>query len=122
MAFAPKRPCAEPRCPALVRSGRCEQHARGQGRAHGWATAHGRNVERLRGRALQRARAALFAQEPLCRQCREHGRVTIATIRDHVVPLAQGGTDAPENLAPICAACHQAKTAAETRRGQERHR
>jgi 5-methylcytosine-specific restriction enzyme A len=105
-----------------VRSGRCDQHARGQGRASGWSTAHGRNVERLRGRTLQRARAALFASEPLCRLCREHGRVTIATIRDHIVPLAEGGTEAAGNIQPLCRDCSDAKTAGEARRGQARHR
>lgn len=30
---------------------------------------------------------------------------------DHVIPLAQGGDDALDNLQPLCRACHATKTA-----------
>ena len=32
---------------------------------------------------------------------------------DHIVPLADGGTEMPENLQALCAPCHRAKTARE---------
>lgn len=34
-----------------------------------------------------------------------------ATEVDHIIELAQGGTDEIENLQPLCTACHKAKTA-----------
>ena len=46
----------------------------------------------------------------ICRYCGEHapdGHV------DHVVPLSQGGTDGPDNLAWTCPACNLAKGARE---------
>jgi 5-methylcytosine-specific restriction endonuclease McrA len=41
----------------------------------------------------------------------------------HVVPLADGGTDEPDNLAPLCTACHrrrdeEARAARRARRAQ----
>ena len=33
--------------------------------------------------------------------------------RDHIVPLALGGADVPENIQLLCANCHQDKTAEE---------
>lgn len=112
------RYCAVPHCPNKVERGRCADHQRGQGEAQGWSTSHGQNVHRMRGRALQRARAALFAREPLCRICRAAGRVSAAVIRDHIVPLAEGGQDADYNVQPLCQTCSDAKTQRESARGR----
>ena len=73
---------------------------------------------RLRGRRLQRVNRAFLDAHPLCVHCAAQDRVTAATRRDHLVPLAEGGTDAPANLQALCDACHRLKTAAEARRGQ----
>lgn len=50
-------------------------------------------------------------REPLCRECWVHGRVTEATQVDHIVPLAEGGTNDPDNLQSLCHSCHSRKTA-----------
>lgn len=65
-------------------------------------------------------RAALFARDPLCAECRRHGRVTLATQRDHVVPLAEGGKDDESNEQGLCNDCHEAKSLAEALRGRRR--
>jgi 5-methylcytosine-specific restriction protein A len=75
-------------------------------------------TKRQTGRALQRNRAALFSREPLCRQCARTGVTTLAVIRDHIVPLAEGGPDTDDNVQPLCQACSDAKTAAESARGR----
>jgi 5-methylcytosine-specific restriction protein A len=75
-----------------------------------------RLVVRGRGRPLQRARRRLFDEAPLCVTCLAEGHVTIATIRDHVIPLADGGRDVDANTQGLCFACHDRKSAAETRR------
>jgi len=76
--------------------------------------------KRLTGRANQKARRALFQREPLCRECAKHGRVTVATIRDHVTALALGGREHPDNEQPLCGPCHDAKTKAEAAEGARR--
>lgn len=64
------------------------------------------------GRAHQVARKQLLAQEPSCRLCKAKNppRITPATIADHIIPRAKGGSGGIENLQPVCADCHDAKT------------
>lgn len=82
-----------------------------------WEQSRG-GVKRVAGRKLQAQRHALFTREPLCRVCKAAGRVTLASVRDHIVPLAEGGQDMDDNVQPLCVDCHTEKTAAESRRGR----
>lgn len=70
---------------------------------------------RLRGRANQERRRRVFRRNPLCVPCEAAGRVTLATVADHIVPLADGGRDSEDNLQGICHDCHVAKTSDENR-------
>ena len=117
MPTAPLRPCPEPGCPALVGGGRCPAH---QQRRRPWRRDPERQLERIRGGKLQHLRARLFDRHPLCVACEADGRVTIATIRDHVVPLAEGGRDDEANTQGLCASCHDAKSQREAQRGASR--
>jgi hypothetical protein len=56
----------------------------------------------------KRIRAQTLQAEPLCRLCLAAGRTVAATIVDHIVPLADGGTHATANLQPLCKRCHDA--------------
>ena len=107
-----------PNCRELVSKGRCEAHG---GVRAAWRT-QAPPPPRLRGRALQVARKRLFMAEPLCRPCKATGRVTLATIRDHITPVTEGGTEDVDNIQPICADCHRVKTEAESLRGVRRDR
>jgi 5-methylcytosine-specific restriction protein A len=84
-----------------------------------WATSKGK---RLTGYTNQKARWALFKKEPLCRSCSAAGRVSVASIRDHVVPLAFGGLEHPSNEQPLCKECHDIKSKAEAIEGARRGR
>ena len=77
-------------------------------------------TKRITGRKLQRMRAALFARAPWCVLCELHGRKTRATIRDHKIPLAEGGLDDETNEQGLCLDCSDAKTEEETARGVRR--
>jgi 5-methylcytosine-specific restriction protein A len=72
---------------------------------------------RVRGSGLQRERARLFRDNPLCSGpdsiCERDGIVTAATERDHIVPLHLGGADSRENTAALCTHCHAIKSARE---------
>jgi 5-methylcytosine-specific restriction protein A len=109
MPTAPPRPC--PTCGAV----RCQQH---RGRA-GWVE-RPPVVERWRGRKRQQARIRLFARQPFCEPCEQAGRLTMATIRDHRVPLAEGGTEDETNEQAICYRCHVEKTHRESMRARTR--
>ncbi|CAO4162660.1 Putative HNH nuclease YajD [Methylorubrum populi] len=63
----------------------------------------------------QRRRAAQLRLEPLCRRCRDEGRIVAATVADHVVPH-RGDVAAfwEGELQSLCTPCHnQAKQAEE---------
>ena len=108
MPMGPARPCHVPTCPRL----NCTEHP-----VPDWRPLVGPPPPRIRGRKLQPLRAALFARSPWCVRCLVEGRRTKATIRDHVVALAEGGRDDATNEQAICEACHEGKTQAESARG-----
>lgn len=62
----------------------------------------------------QRARAAQLAREPCCRSCTAEGRLTPATVVDHITPVRLGGAfyDAA-NHQSLCNTCHQRKSRSE---------
>lgn len=66
--------------------------------------------ERIRGRKAVELRKRRLRNEPLCRICKEEGRITAATVPDHIIPLAKGGEDTDENIRCLCAACHDRVT------------
>ncbi len=114
---APK-PCTHPGCGTLVRdgSGRCTKHSKPAWSKPVTAT------KRVTGRRLQAMRAELFTRCPLCVECERKGRVTLATQRDHIKPLAEGGTDTEDNVQALCAECHESKSLQERVRGLQRSR
>jgi 5-methylcytosine-specific restriction endonuclease McrA len=65
--------------------------------------------------AYQRLRLGMLDTEPLCRYCRAQGRITAASIVDHIVALSLGGSNDPANLAPACKSCNDAKAQDERR-------
>ena len=107
------RPCLEPYCPVLVRTGRCTTHSR-----PAWASAQ--PVPRIRGARLQAMRERLFQHHPLCHVClaKTPPCFSASAIRDHVVPLAEGGLDDETNEQALCVTCHQVKTQQEAQRGR----
>lgn len=113
MPNAAPKPCSHPGCGVLVRDGggRCAKHPKKQ-----WVTKAA--TKRTTGRKLQAMRAALFRRCPLCVECQRQGRVTLATQRDHIIPLAEGGADDETNEQGLCIECHDIKSKAERMRGR----
>ena len=67
---------------------------------------------RIRGRRLLGfRRRLLFQQQPLCVECQKQGRIRLATERDHIIALCNGGTDTSSNTQALCSICHEQKTA-----------
>lgn len=65
---------------------------------------------RIRGRKGQELRERRLRNEPLCRMCKDEGRVTLATVPDHIVPLAKGGEDEDTNIRCLCSEHHDQVT------------
>ena len=116
MPLAPLRPCAYPRCPALVRSGRCAAHGGTGDTPKSWARPSAVAALRMRGRAWMALRGVVMAEECQCYQCGQMGQPD--DIVDHLVPLAEGGTDDRHNLARCCRRCHHVKTGRESARAR----
>ena len=115
MPKAAPRPCSQQGCTTLVSdgSGRCGKHPR-----TAWIKTT--PVKRITGRRLQAMRARLFASNPLCVECQLQGLAIVATQRDHIIPLAEGGVDDESNEQGLCEACHDAKSQREAQRGRAR--
>jgi 5-methylcytosine-specific restriction protein A len=103
MPNRPPRPCGQPGCPALVRSGRCAKHRRARpkdarpgfrrrGYGHGW----------------EEIRAVVLRRDPTCKQC---GRAA-SKVAAHIRSKRQGGSDQVTNLRGLCLSCHARETAA----------
>ncbi|PKH12613.1 HNH endonuclease [Pseudomonas sp. 43NM1] len=70
----------------------------------GWGSGRG-------GRPWRRRRATILLRDHYtCRVC---GLITDQLEVDHIVNLAQGGSDDDDNLQAICIPCHKVKTARE---------
>ena len=65
------------------------------------------------GRPWRRLKAKIHLRDGwTCQSC---GRVTQALELDHIVNVAQGGTDDESNLQSLCVECHKKKTQMESR-------
>ncbi|ATA57780.1 restriction endonuclease [Variovorax boronicumulans] len=116
MPQAPPRPCTHQGCGRLVYdgSGRCVAHPRVN-----WAKKP-EAVKRITGRRLQRLREQLFTRNPLCVRCQELGLTALATQRDHIVSLEEGGLDVEANTQGLCDLHHDEKSLAERLRARRR--
>ena len=108
MPRTPRRPCRFPGCPNLCDSGvYCREHLQySTDRVRGSADARGYNAE------WRRARKAFLQKHPLCAECRQNGRLTPATVVDHIIPHRGDRTlfwD-ENNWQPLCKGCHDQKT------------
>lgn len=102
------RPCRVLGCPHLHP---CPTH-----KPKPWAASTAR--ARTTTPAWRRLRtAALHRDGHRCTNC---GRP--AHTADHILPVAEGGTDTLDNLQSLCDPCHKAKTAREAARGRARAR
>ena len=74
-------------------------------------------VERKRGYAGVLDRRRIRERDcGLCQECKRQGRTTAGYPVDHIIALADGGTDDDENKQTLCQRCHDQKTAKEARR------
>ena len=71
--------------------------------------ADARRTLALNKAAWQKLRAAVLAEEPLCRHCLADGRPAVATDVDHISGDPSDNTRG--NLQPLCHPCHSRKTA-----------
>jgi len=117
-----KRPCSRSGCPALVDKGFCDAHQQ---------DAPKKMYDRWRGSAASRGSSdgwpkareiRLKTDYYLCQMCLRAGRVTPATMVDHIIPIAIDPSRRLDqtNLQSLCDSsphnCHAVKTADDKRK------
>lgn len=115
MPRRPKRPCSYPGCPELTEPGQrfCNKHKKQEQKRYdqerGTAAQRGYNAR------WRRARKRFLAANPLCVECKKEGRLTPATVVDHIIPH-KGDMKLfwdERNWQALCKRCHDRKTAKE---------
>lgn len=117
MPYKPKLPCKHPGCGALCDRG--EKYCPAHIKDHPPDSRERTNIERGSaaqrgyGSRWQKARLSFLAQHPLCVECQREGRVTAATVVDHIRP--HRGDPVlfwdKSNWQPLCKYHHDQKTA-----------
>jgi 5-methylcytosine-specific restriction protein A len=107
----PLSPCPQPGCHELTSGGRCDAHRREQYREQN----ANRPSPRQQGydSNWERARRAWLFEHPLCVACHAEGRLTAATVVDHIVPHRGDRRLFWDrgNWQSLCKPCHDRKTA-----------
>ena len=70
---------------------------------------------RLLGSSWLVLRAKVLRRDPMCVLCTAKGLVSVSVVADHVIPVALNGPSELWNLQGLCQACHDAKSAGESR-------
>ena len=110
MPYKPLKPCRYPGCGALTAERYCDKH-KPERAPDNRATANSRGYNAR----WRRARKMFLAEHPLCAECEKNGRLTAATVVDHIIP--HKGDQAlfwdESNWQPLCKRCHDRKTVRE---------
>lgn len=105
-----RRPCRQPGCPELTDDGWCERHKKQYNKQRD----EYRKSSRERGYTSrwEKARLTFLRSNPLCVECEKEGRLTPATVVDHIHDH-KGNQELfwdVNNWQPLCKRCHDAKT------------
>jgi len=112
--------CAWPGCDELVTGGYCEKHQalvdqKNKEREKEFEQRRLSASERGYDSRWQKARLAYLKKHPLCAECERQGKLTPATVVDHI--QAHKGDKKlfwdRTNWQPLCKRCHDIKTAKE---------
>ena len=109
MPQKPRRPCRYPGCSGFCEQGQvfCRDHRiYSDDRLRGGAAARGYDAR------WRESRAIFPKQHPLCAFCQAEGKITPATVVDHIIPHRGDKTLFWDqaNWESLCKECHDSKT------------
>lgn len=121
MPISAPKPCRHPGCQALVRGAAyCDQHRKAVEKQYD--ERRGSSSQRGYNSRWQKARETFLRRHPLCKMCEAEGRLTPATIVDHIIP--HRGDQAlfwdTGNWQPLCKPHHDKVKQAEEKRSRGR--
>lgn len=113
MPYRPRKPCHHPGCPNLTAGMYCTLHQPQHKPDTQRPSAHRRGYTKR----WQTASKSFLLHHPFCVRCRQQGRLTPATVVDHIIPH-RGDQKLfwdESNWQALCKPCHDRKTWTEDR-------
>ena len=111
MPRKPLKPCRYPGCPELTEGTYCPPHKKIMDAQYDARCRDRGAAEFYHSKEWKRLRQNFLIENPFCVECRKAGKLTKATVVDHIVPIRQGGPALDENnLQSLCASCHGSKS------------
>ncbi len=111
MPRKPLKPCSFRGCPNLTEGRYCEYHQKIVNAQYDKTMRNRSAYEFYHSAEWRRLRNNFLIEHPFCEECQRQGRLTKATVVDHIVPIQQGGALLEEsNLQALCASCHGSKS------------
>lgn len=117
MPNKPKNPCSHPGCPNLTDRKYCELHKKEHTSDRPSAESRGYDAR------WRKASKRFLLMFPFCSVCQREGKITKATVVDHIVPH-RGDQNLfwdEQNWQPLCKSCHDKKTWREDRYREYRY-
>ena len=97
--------CNQAGCNILTSTPYCPAHTQPRAARTDY---RGRSDERGYDSRWQRVRERFLMRHPLCSRCQEQGRIVMASVAHHVVPINDGGPRLDQaNLRALCRDCHE---------------
>lgn len=111
MPHKPKKPCSYPGCPKLTDGQYCPEHKKLMEKQYDTYMRSRTSTAFYHSQAWKKKRQNFLIEHPFCEECRRQGRLTRATLVDHIQPIRMGGALLDdENLQALCASCHSKKS------------
>lgn len=114
MPMKPKKPCRYAGCPELINESYCEEHKKLITKQYNQYWRDKKSQKFYQSQEWKTLRKKKLRINPLCEECYRNGKITKATIADHITPIKQGGTALDiTNLQSLCWSCHSRKSVEE---------
>ncbi len=111
MPYKPKRPCSYPGCPNLTEGRYCVEHKKLMAQQYDKHQRSKESTAFYNSSEWRKKRANYLIEHPFCVECWKYGRLTKATVVDHIIPIRMGGALLEdENLQALCPSCHTRKS------------
>lgn len=111
MPYRPKKPCSYPGCPRLTDERYCPEHKKLLEKQYDTYRRSKESAEFYHSSMWRKKRANYLIEHPFCVECQRNGKLTKATVVDHIIPIRMGGDLLDEsNLQALCTSCHTRKS------------